>query len=123
MNSNGAMGPDSWSAEANSPQDRNNPPHQATRTLSIPGGLPPTITPPPAVAQFRAPAAPLAQQTNSAQIEKKDEAPFPELGRAGSMLGWLVGLVSPRASPAATSSSEGSASTIGNLTLTAAARD
>jgi len=121
MNSNGGMGPDSWGAQANSQQDANNPPPQPRRTLSIPGGLPPSITPPPPLAQFGATAGP---QNNPTQTEKKEDAPFPELGRAGSVLGWLVSFVSPRTPTAATSPSAGSTSTAGgNLTLNPAVRD
>lgn len=111
MNGPGAAQPPSW-------QDNHRPPPER-RALSIPGGLPPTITPPPLVAQFGASApTPAKSDTKRPENAKNEEgATFPELGRAGSVFGWFVNWVSPRTE---TGPSADAATTSGNLILSAA---
>jgi hypothetical protein len=118
MNSNTYMTNGPGDAQQPSWQGPNQPHPPERRALSIPGGLPPTITPPPPVAQFGA-ASPSPAKSDSKRLEnaKKEDTAFPELGRAGSVLGWFVNWVSPRTE---TGPSAGTAATSGNLILSAA---
>lgn len=118
MNSNNYMANSPAGPQPNSWQPPDHSPRPERRALSLPGGLPPTITPPPPVAQFGATAAsPAEKDKNPPQHDKKEEAAFPELGRAGSVLGWFVNWVSPPATAAENSPSAASAATAGNLTV------
>jgi hypothetical protein len=88
------------SANANAWQSNNNGQLSQARGVSLPGGLPPT----PQMAN-----QPRSQQSGTAQVQGNpgnnsnsggQDAPFQELGRAGSLLGWVLDYVSPRTSNA-----------------------
>jgi len=69
--------------------------------LSLPGGMPPIG------ADIRSPFAPSAQEPNrvpsteqtyarNGSTSNPTDQPFPELGRAGSVLSWMLEWVAPR---------------------------
>jgi len=108
-NSNPSVNAGAW-------QSPNNGAPAQARGVSLPGALPSSIANQPATAPqpFGTPQQP--GKPGNASKSSEQDAPFPELGRAGSVFGWMLDMVAPRSSNAEDASSN-APSASGNLLM------
>jgi hypothetical protein len=104
------------SANANAWQSPNSGAPAQTQGVSLPGALPPSIANQPAKGPQQSGPAQQPGKPDNASKSTEQGAPFPELGRAGSVFGWMLDFVSPRSSNAQDASSN-APSASGNLLM------
>lgn len=86
-------GPNAW-------QGPNNGAPPQAQGYAFPGPLPPPIANQPGNAQSKSSTSQRPGKPDNTSSSRPQDAPFPELGRAGSVLGWMLDYVSPRTSNA-----------------------